>query len=58
MRSFGVTSIGSPERRLIPGVSRGLPSAWHETLAAVAVPLVALAALAFVLIVLPWIISI
>jgi hypothetical protein len=50
MMGFGVTPIGSREH--------GLPSAFHDTLAAVAIPLVALAAFVFVLIVLPWIISI
>ena len=50
MLGFGVTSFGSREH--------GLPSAWHDTLVAVAFPLVALGAFAFVLIVLPWIISI
>jgi hypothetical protein len=43
MASFGVTSSGSSR---------------HDTLAAVGVAFVALAALAFVLIVLPWVISI
>ena len=50
MLGFGVTSFGSRERVL--------PSAWHDVFAAVAIPLVALGAFAFVLIVLPWIISI
>ena len=50
MRSFGDTSTGPH--------AHGLQSAWHDTFAAVAIPLVALAAFAFVLIVLPWIVSI
>ena len=50
MRSYGATPIGSPEH--------GLRSTWRDTFVAVAVPLVALAAFGFVLIVLPWIISI
>ena len=50
MLGFGVTSFGSREQVL--------PAAWRETFVAVAIPLVALGAFAFALIVLPWIISI
>ena len=50
MLGFGVTSFGSRDH--------ALESAWHNTLAAVAIPLVGLVAFAFVLIVLPSIISI
>jgi hypothetical protein len=35
-----------------------MPTVWHETLAAIAIALVGLVAFAFVLIVLPWVISI
>jgi hypothetical protein len=52
MASFGVTSPGPSKRRLLPGAQG------HETIAAVGTVLVALAAFVFVLIVLPWVISI
>ena len=42
---------------MLPRTHR-MPAAWHETLASVAVVVVALAAFAFALVVLPWVISI
>jgi len=59
MRSLGSTSAGTPKRHLPSedGTHR-MPALWHETLATVAVVLVGLVALAFVLVILPWVISI
>jgi len=59
MRNLGVTSTGTPKRHLPleSGVHR-MSASWHETLTAMAVVLVGLAAFAFVLVVLPWVISI
>lgn len=59
MRSLGATSTGTPKRHLPPesGVHR-MPASWHETLTTMAAVLVGLAAFAFVLVVLPWVISI
>jgi hypothetical protein len=50
MRSFGARSFGSPEH--------GPQSGLHDTFVAVAIPLLALAAFVFALLVLPWIVSI
>jgi hypothetical protein len=59
MRSFGLTPTETPERRLLSqDVTHSMSVAWRETFAAVAVVLVGLVALAFVLVVLPWVISI
>jgi hypothetical protein len=57
MRSFGVTSTAPPGRR---SIAHEVPSSqvWRDALAAVVVALVGIGALAFVLIVLPWVISI
>jgi hypothetical protein len=59
MSSFRATSTDTPKWHLVSqDVTHGMSVLWHETLAAVAVVLVGLVALAFVLIVLPWVISI
>ncbi len=57
MRSFGVTSTAPRVRR---SIAHEVPSsqAWRDALEAVVVALVGIGALAFVLIVLPWVISI
>jgi hypothetical protein len=58
MRNLGATSTGNSKRQLLPERVHGTPAHWHETLAAGVVVLVGLAAFAFMLIVLPSVISI
>lgn len=58
MRSFGGTSTATSRSHLFEAGLPRVPAAWHETLAAVGVVLVGLMAFAFVLVVLPWVISI
>jgi hypothetical protein len=56
MRTFGVTSTAPTVRRSVAQEAHS--QAWRGSLAAVVVALVGIGALAFVLIVLPWVISI
>jgi hypothetical protein len=59
MSSFGVTSSGHHGRNSVAENARLEHSqAWRESFAAVIVVLVGIGAFAFVLIVLPWVISI
>ena len=56
VRKFG---LGVSSNSYFPGSGvHRIPASWYETLGAMAVVLVGLAAFAFVLIVLPWVISI
>ena len=58
MRGLGGTSTGTPKRLPPESGMHRMPASWHETLTTMAAVLVGLAAFAFVLVVLPWVISI